>query len=42
MPRSTAVLALLTLAAVGAVTAAQQGPGGARTSIKPGKSARQA
>ena len=35
MPRSTVVLALLTLAAVGA-TAAQQGPG-ARTSIKPGE-----
>ena len=37
MPRSTVVLALLALAAVGAATAAQQGPGGARTSIKPGE-----
>ena len=35
MPRSTVVLALLTLAAV-AATAAPQGPG-ARTSIKPGE-----
>ena len=38
MPRSTVVLGLLTLATVAAVmTAAQQGPGGARTSIKPGE-----
>ena len=43
MPRSTVVLGLLTLATVAAVAgvagmgAAPQGPGGARTSIKPGE-----
>ena len=40
MPRSTVVLGLLTLAAVAGVatlTAGQQGPGGARTNIKPGE-----
>ena len=40
MPRSTVVLGLLTLATVAAVagmSAAQQGPGGARTNIRPGE-----
>jgi hypothetical protein len=37
MPRSTVVLGLLTVATVAGMSAAQQGPGGARTNIKPGE-----